>query len=70
MRARECMLHVTVSDTFCLRDWMQKFSGAIPELLSAGKRVLIYAGDVDYICNYVSVCLFSTLVMSVFVIHV
>jgi len=33
-------------------DWMKDFSGDIADLLNAGIPVLIYAGDVDYICNY------------------
>jgi len=34
------------------KDWMHGFSSAIPEMLKAGIKALIYAGDVDYICNY------------------
>jgi cathepsin A (carboxypeptidase C) len=34
------------------KDWMHGFSAAIPEMLRGGIRALIYAGDVDYICNY------------------
>jgi cathepsin A (carboxypeptidase C) len=33
-------------------DWMQPFHGLIPELLNDGVEVLIYAGDCDYICNW------------------
>ena len=33
-------------------DWMQHFQQMIPEQLAAGIRVLIYAGDQDYICNW------------------
>lgn len=33
-------------------DWMQDFAPAVKELLEADIRVLIYAGDLDYICNY------------------
>merc|ERR1712054_635147 len=33
-------------------DWMHNFHTKIPELLHDGIEVLIYAGDVDYICNW------------------
>jgi len=33
-------------------DWMQSYQAMIPEQLAAGIRVLIYAGDQDYICNW------------------
>jgi len=34
-----------------MSDWGHRFDNAIPEMLEAGKRVLIYAGDQDIICN-------------------
>lgn len=33
-------------------DWMQSFQTKIQDQLAAGIRVLIYAGDQDYICNW------------------
>jgi len=33
-------------------DWMQHFQTVFPSMLEAGIRVLIYAGEMDYICNY------------------
>lgn len=33
-------------------DWMKSFSGFIADMLNDGLPILIYAGDVDYICNY------------------
>lgn len=33
-------------------DWLKDFSGYVADLLDADIPVLIYAGDVDYICNY------------------
>jgi hypothetical protein len=33
-------------------DWMKDFSPYVKDLLEAGFPALIYAGDVDFICNY------------------
>jgi len=33
-------------------DWMKDFSGYVADMLNAGIPALIYAGDVDFICNY------------------
>jgi cathepsin A (carboxypeptidase C) len=33
-------------------DWMKAFQQMIPDQLESGTRVLIYAGDQDYICNW------------------
>ncbi|CAJ1335036.1 unnamed protein product [Effrenium voratum] len=33
-------------------DWLVRYQGLLPELLKDGIDVLIYAGDVDYICNW------------------
>merc|ERR1712153_187713 len=33
-------------------DWMQPYQQMIPDQLESGIRVLIYAGDQDYICNW------------------
>mmetsp|Transcript_29507 Transcript_29507/g.68033 ORF Transcript_29507/g.68033 Transcript_29507/m.68033 type:complete len:491 (-) Transcript_29507:49-1521(-) len=33
-------------------DWMVAYHTLIPDLLQDGIKVLIYAGDVDYICNW------------------
>jgi len=33
-------------------DWMRDFSNVIPDLLHDGIEVLIYAGDEDFICNW------------------
>lgn len=33
-------------------DWMKDFSPFVADLLDAGIPALIYAGDVDFICNY------------------
>jgi len=33
-------------------DWMHEYQDQIPDLLKSGIRVLIYAGDQDYICNW------------------
>jgi cathepsin A (carboxypeptidase C) len=34
-------------------DWMHNYQTQIPEQLADGIRVLIYAGDQDYICNWI-----------------
>ena len=34
-------------------DWMRDYSGDISPMLEDNIRVLIYAGDVDFICNYI-----------------
>merc|ERR1712166_585783 len=33
-------------------DWMRSYQQMIPDQLESGTRVLIYAGDQDYICNW------------------
>ena len=33
-------------------DWMREFQGMIPPMLESGVRALIYAGDADFICNW------------------
>eukprot|EP00656_Telonema_subtile_P037782 TRINITY_DN4213_c0_g8_i1.p1 TRINITY_DN4213_c0_g8~~TRINITY_DN4213_c0_g8_i1.p1 ORF type:complete len:455 (-),score=118.09 TRINITY_DN4213_c0_g8_i1:255-1619(-) len=33
-------------------DWMKSYQQMIPDQLESGTRVLIYAGDQDYICNW------------------
>ena len=33
-------------------DWMQSYQQMLPDQLAAGIRVLMYAGDQDYICNW------------------
>lgn len=42
----------TVNSMFAA-DWMKNFQQDIPPLLANNTRVLIYAGDVDYICNWI-----------------
>ena len=45
----ECNMMVNL---FFQQDFMRNFHQLIPEMLHSGIRVLIYAGDVDYICNW------------------
>eukprot|EP00971_Amphidinium_carterae_P098700 1952020-Amphidinium_carterae.1 len=33
-------------------DWMKTYQDMLPDMLADGIRVLVYAGDVDYICNW------------------
>jgi len=34
-------------------DWMKDYALVIPEMLESGVRGLVYAGDQDFICNWV-----------------
>jgi cathepsin A (carboxypeptidase C) len=34
-------------------DWMQNMGKKIPDLLASNIRVMIYAGDMDFICNWI-----------------
>ncbi|KAI8801254.1 Alpha/Beta hydrolase protein [Cladochytrium replicatum] len=34
-------------------DWMRPYHDLVPGILAEGVKVLIYAGDADYICNYI-----------------
>ena len=43
----------TVNAAFA-NDWMKNMAGHVTEVLAVGVRVLIYAGDVDFICNCAS----------------
>eukprot|EP00951_Prasinocladus_malaysianus_P049088 scaffold665770_cov46-Prasinocladus_malaysianus.AAC.1 len=33
-------------------DWMKDYAGKLPDMLADGIRGLIYAGDQDFICNW------------------
>ena len=35
-----------------MNDWMKDMSPKVADVLNGGVRVLVYAGDVDFICNY------------------
>ena len=35
-----------------LGDWIKEFQDAVSVILKAGRRVLVYSGKEDYICNY------------------
>merc|ERR1712157_530775 len=34
-------------------DWMKNFDRQVVDLLEGGVKVLIYAGDMDFICNWI-----------------
>lgn len=42
----------TVNSMF-KNDWMKNYQMLIPDLLANGTRVMIYAGDCDFICNWI-----------------
>jgi len=44
--------HVVAAAFELSGDWMQNYQQMIPDQLNDGIRVLIYAGDQDYICNW------------------
>ena len=33
-------------------DWLTKYDDILPEMMADGIRVMIYAGELDLICNY------------------
>lgn len=35
-----------------LGDWIKEFASATGRVLDAGRRVVVYSGKEDYICNY------------------
>ncbi|KAJ3115287.1 hypothetical protein HK100_001411 [Physocladia obscura] len=45
--------NMQVNQRFMLAgDWMRPYVNLIPEIINDGVKVLIYAGDADFICNY------------------
>ncbi|ORC89495.1 putative serine carboxypeptidase (CBP1), putative,serine peptidase, Clan SC, Family S10 [Trypanosoma theileri] len=44
--------NMNVNQMFAI-DWFKNFNYTIPALLNDGVRVMIYAGDMDFICNWV-----------------
>ena len=44
--------HVVAIEFELAGDWMHNFQNQIPDQLADGIRVLMYAGDQDYICNW------------------
>jgi len=46
---QSCNMNV---NTMFRKDWMGDFAPEVKDLLEAGIPTLIYAGDLDYICNY------------------
>ena len=40
-------------NTMFVQDWFKDFNWTIPQLLQHDVRVLIYAGDMDFICNWI-----------------
>jgi cathepsin A (carboxypeptidase C) len=46
---QQCNMEV---NAMFVRDYHRNFNYTIPPMLEAGIRVMIYAGDVDYICNW------------------
>jgi carboxypeptidase C (cathepsin A) len=41
------------SNFYATGDWMRSRRPALESVIDAGVRTILYAGDADYICNYV-----------------
>ena len=41
-----------VVEIFLLSDWIKEFKDAVSTVLGQGRRVLVYSGKEDFICNY------------------
>lgn len=39
-------------ELFLLADWVHEFQDAVSKVLESKRRVLVYSGDQDFICNY------------------
>jgi cathepsin A (carboxypeptidase C) len=50
MQWQSCNMLVNV---MFAQDWFKDFNWTVPELLANDIRVLIYAGDMDFICNWI-----------------
>ncbi|CAG8474787.1 9497_t:CDS:2 [Cetraspora pellucida] len=45
---------ININNNFIMSgDWMLPFDGFIPSLLNSNIRTLVYAGDKDYLCNWI-----------------
>jgi|EP01046_Picozoa_sp_COSAG06_P018434 carboxypeptidase C (cathepsin A) len=44
--------HIVALPFELLGDWMHSYQTKLPDQLKAGIRVMMYAGDQDYICNW------------------
>ncbi len=42
----------TAVDVMFMKDWMRNYQQVLVPMLEGGVRVMIYAGDVDFICNW------------------
>lgn len=46
--------NMNVNQKFLLSgDWMRPYVNLLPPMLDDGVRILVYAGDADYICNWI-----------------
>ncbi|PWV20263.1 putative serine carboxypeptidase (CBP1) [Trypanosoma cruzi] len=53
-RSDRCGSHATLEvNLMFLMDWFKNFNYTVPTLLEDGVSVMIYAGEMDFICNWI-----------------
>ncbi|ORY32966.1 peptidase S10, serine carboxypeptidase [Neocallimastix californiae] len=52
MEYKSCNMQINL-DFLTAGDWMLPYVNFLPDILESGTRVLVYAGDADFICNWI-----------------